>query len=390
MYFLYMDIQGDRSVSMAERKKVSKRIWSHMDYLLIALVCIASLMGIAAIFSATYSMSGTMRYVLVQSAAFVMGIIAMLLISMLDYELLGDASKYIYIGNVLLLIMVLIIGIGTSIGTKGWIDLGIVSFQPAEIVKIGFILTFAKHLEKVKQDINYIPTLLALLAHAGVLIALILLQPDAGTAMVFIFITLSMIFVAGISYKYVAATFAAAVVGLPIAWYFKDRFLSPYQIDRILVFFDPYRDPLHSGYNVIQSEIAVGSGQLFGKGYLQGSQNQFEYLPAKHTDFIFATIGEEWGFVGAVVVVALLIAIICRCIYVGQNARSDYGTFICIGVAAMLAFHTFENIGMCIQLMPVTGIPLPFFSYGGSSLLTNLVAIGFVNSVRIRRKGISF
>lgn len=362
-----------------------------MDYLLLVLVFIASILGIVAIFSASYSMEGSAKIVTVQCAAFVLGFLCLILISLLDYELLGDASKYIYAGNVILLTMVLIVGMGReSTGTKGWIDLGLVSFQPAEIVKIGFILTFAKHLEKVKGDINYIPTLVGLLLHAGVLIALILLQPDAGTAMVFVFITLSMLFMAGISYKYVLTAISAAVVGLPILWYFKDYILSPYQIDRILVFFDPYRDPIRSGYNIIQSQIAVGSGQIYGRGYLQGSQTQFDYLPSKHTDFIFSTICEEWGFVGAVVVVMLLAAIIWRCIHIARNAHSDYGTFICVGVAAMLAFHAFENIGMCIQLMPVTGIPLPFFSYGGSSLVTNLVAIGFVNSIQIRRRGINF
>ncbi len=376
---------------MAERRKVSRRIWSYMDYLLIALVCTAAGLGIVSIFSAAYSIDGFARLMIVQCAAFVLGTSLMLMISFVDYELLGDASKYIYIGNVILLIMVLIVGMGReSTGTKGWIDLGVVSFQPAEIVKIGFIITFAKHLEKVKEDVSYLPTLMLLLLHAGLLIVLILLQPDAGTAMVFIFITLSMLFIAKISYKYIFATAGAAVIGLPVLWYFRERFLSAYQIDRILVFFDPYRDPTRTGYNVIQSQIAVGSGQLYGKGYLQGSQNQFGYLPSKHTDFIFSTIGEEWGFVGAVVVVVLLALIIWRCVYIARHSRSDFGMFICIGVAAMLVFHTFENIGMCIQLMPVTGIPLPFFSYGGSSLVTNLVAVGLVNSVRIRRRGISF
>lgn len=149
-------------------------------------------------------------------------------------------------------------------------------------------------------------------------------------------------------------------------------------------------DPTGSGYNVIQSEISIGSGQFAGKGYLMGSQNQLEYLPAKHTDFIFATIGEEWGFIGTVIVVSLLTLIIIRCIYVALKAGDSYGSYICIGVGAMLAFHMLENIGMCIQLMPVTGIPLPFFSYGGSSLLTNLMAVGFVNSVSSRCRGINF
>lgn len=377
-------------MNIIQHKQFGKKILDSIDLPLVVLVITAALLGIAAIFSATYSM-GAAKYVTVQACALVLGLILMLLISRVDYELWGDVTKIIYIGNVVLLTLVLFIGMGRdSTGTKGWIDLGIVSFQPAEIVKIGFILTFAKHLERVGDDVNYIPTLLMLLLHVAVPIGLIMLQPDAGTAMVFMFIFLSMIFAAGFSYKYLAIGAGVFVVAAPLFWYFKDRFLSPYQINRFLAFFDPYMDPTGSGYNVIQSEISIGSGQFAGKGYLMGSQNQLEYLPAKHTDFIFATIGEEWGFIGTVIVVSLLTLIIIRCIYVALKAGDSYGSYICIGVGAMLAFHMLENIGMCIQLMPVTGIPLPFFSYGGSSLLTNLMAVGFVNSVSSRCRGINF
>ena len=376
---------------MPNSKRVASRIWDFMDYYLISIVCTGAVIGILAIFSATYSMPDGLRLVIVQSAAFMLGIIGMLMISMLDYEILGETTKIIYGGNVALLVLVLIIGMGAkSTGTQGWIDFGIVSFQPAEVVKIGFIITFAKHLERVKEDVNYVPTMLMLILHVGVLVLLIMLQPDAGTAMVFVFIFFSMLFIGGLSYKYIFGTLGVFTVSLPLLWYFKDRILEPYQIRRILMFFDPYLDPLGSGYNVIQSEISVGSGQLFGKGYLQGSQNQLSYLPVKQTDFIFATIAEEWGFVGSMVIVLLLCLIIWRCIQIARNAPTEFGSYICIGVAAMLTFHTFENIGMCLLLMPVTGIPLPFVSYGGSSMLTNMVAIGLVNSVRIRRRGLNY
>ena len=193
-----------------------------------------------------------------------------------------------------------------------------------------------------------------------------------------------MIFAAGLSYKYLIAALMVFAVFVPVFWYFKESFLSAHQINRFLVFFDPYRDPTGAGYNVIQSEISIGSGQFAGKGFLQGSQNQLEYLPAKHTDFIFATIGEEWGFVGAIVVVILLTLIIMRCLAVARRAHNDFGYFICIGIASMFAFHMIENIGMCLQLMPVTGRPLPFFSYGGSSIITLFAAMGIVSGVRKR------
>lgn len=375
---------------MLQHKQFGKKIIDSIDTTLVLLSITAAILGIVAIFSATYSM-GTYRLVIVQSVAFVVGLVAMFVISRVDYELWGEATKLIYIGNVVLLLLVLFIGMGRdTTGTRGWIDLGPVSIQPSEFVKLGFILTFAKHLQRVKDDIDYIPTLLLLAFHMAVFVILILLQPDVGTSLVFVFIFLSMLFAAGFSYKYLAVGVGAFAVAAPIFWYFKDKFLSPYQINRFLAFFDPYRDPTGSGYNVIQSEISIGSGQLAGKGYLQGIQNQLEYLPAKHTDFIFATIGEEWGFIGSVIVVALLAFVIIRCLNIARNAYDDYGYFICVGIASMFAFHMIENIGMCLQLMPVTGIPLPFFSYGGSSLITNFMAIGFVSSVSRRSRGLSF
>mgnify|MGYP004649433559 CR=1 FL=1 len=375
---------------MLQYKQFGKRILGSIDMTLTVLTVTAALLGIIAIFSATYSM-GTYKMVIIQSCAFVLGVVAMLAISRVDYELWSEATKLIFAGNVILLVLVLFIGMGRdTTGTRGWIDLGIISFQPAEIVKLGFILTFAHHLERVKNDVNYIPTLLLLTLHMAVPVGLILLQPDAGTAMVFVFIFLSMLFAAGLSYKYIAAGAGAFVVAAPIFWYFKESFLSQYQINRFLAFFNPYLDPTDSGYNVIQSAISVGSGKFTGKGYLQGSQNQFGYLPAKHTDFIFATIGEEWGFIGALAVVVLLTLIIIRCIYVAMKSEDSYGSLICVGIGSMLAFHVLENIGMCLLLMPVTGIPLPFFSYGGSSLLTNFMAIGFVNSVGSRCRKINF
>ncbi len=362
------------------------KILSAPDKILTLLAVLCSVAGFFAIYSATNSMGPT-RFVIVQVAAFLIGFVLMILISNVDYELFMDTNKYIFWGNVLLLVLVLFVGMGKeSTGTKGWIDLGPVSLQPAEIVKLGFVLTFSNHLLRVKRDINYLPVLFGLALHVGVFILLIMLQPDLGTALVFVFMFLSMLYVAKISYKYILTVSIAVFVLAPLFWIFKDKILSPYQLERILVFFDPERDPTGSGYNVIQSIISIGSGKLFGKGYLNGNLNQLEYLPAKHTDFIFATIGEEWGFVGCIIILLLLSSIVLRCIYIAQTAKNEYGAFICTGIAAMFLFHILENIGMCIQLMPVTGIPLPFISYGGTSMLTSMMAIGFVNSVAANRR----
>ena len=216
-----------------------------------------------------------------------------------------------------------------------------------------------------------------------VFLGLIMLQPDAGSAMVFIFMFICMIFSAKLSYKYIFPVMGAGLLAIPLIYNFV---LDEFQKKRIQVFLNPELDPVGSGYNVLQSKIAVGSGGLFGKGFTKGTQNIMEYLPSKHTDFIFSIIAEEFGFIGAVLTILILFAIILRCFSVAKAADNLFGRFICTGIGAMFLFHTFENIGMCIGLMPVTGIPLPFISYGGTSLVTNMIAIGLVMSVAYHNK----
>ncbi len=372
----------------------NRSIWSKLfvqvDYTALIFALIASVMGVIAVYSATLSM-GTNRMFIVQSGALVLGVIAFFMLSKMDFDILGEAAILIYVICVGLLGVTLVFGTGLEeTGTRGWIDVGFISFQPAEFVKIGFIITFAKHLQRVREDVNYIGTLFMLVLHGGLLIVMVLLQPDFGTALVFVFIFISMLYCAGFSYKYMAVLACVAIAAIACIWIFREQIMAPHQIARIEVFFDPYKDPVGSGYNVIQSETSIGSGKLFGQGYLNGNLNQLEYLPAKHTDFIFATIGEEWGFFGCASVVAILAMIIIKCILVAKRTRNTFGYFVCVGIAAMFCFHTLENIGMCIRLMPVTGIPLPFFSYGGTSLLTNFAAMGIISSVSVRSKSANF
>lgn len=352
-----------------------------LDYFLILVTVICCVFGLVMISSAVKSMDNSQKYIIVQSAAFALGFVAMLVVSAIDYNVYGQFAKHIYIICILLLVATLIFGTGKEeSGAKSWIRFGSIGIQPAEIVKIGFIITFAKHLSMIK-NVNNHRNLFVLILHIVPIAALILLQPDLGTTMVFMCIFAGMIFVAGISYKYIFAALAAIGAAIPIAWNF---LLQPYQKDRIIVFFNPESDPLDKGYHVIQSKIAIGSGQIFGKGLFKGTQTQLGFLPVKHTDFIFAVIGEELGLIGCTIVIALLFTLVVRCIYVSNSSKDKFGRYICVGVAFMFMAHIFENIGMCIGLMPVTGIPLPFFSYAGSSLVTNLVAIGLVLSVQKR------
>ncbi len=357
-------------------------VTKEFDWLTFALTLCLAIIGIVIIYSATRT-TGSNSNVIVQSGSFCLGLAVMLFLCFFDYEQFGNAVKYIYIFAVAILIIVLIFGTSGDWGAKSWIRFGAIGIQPAELAKICFILTFSYHLSKVDGKINDIKVLAGLVLHLGVLLILILLEPDLGSSLVFMFMFACMIFVARISYKYVIAVLGLGAVSLPLIYRF---ILSDYQRQRINVFFDPAIDPLGDGYNVIQSKIAVGSGELWGKGYLQGTQNQMGYLPTKSTDFIFSVFSEEFGFVGAIIIVYLLFWLILRCFRAAQSADNSYGRYICTGVGAMLLFHVFENVGMCIGLMPVTGIPLPFISYGGTSLLTNMAAIGLVLSVTYHNK----
>ena len=373
-----------------KNKKKQKAIGIHkssimakeFDYVLFIITTALAIFGVVVIFSATRT-NETNTNVIVQSSALLIGVALELFVCFFDYEQFKNLIKPIYVFSVAILIFVLIFGVTGDWGARSWIRFGSIGLQPAEIAKLCFIITFSYHLEKVKDKINKIPVILGLLLHIGVPVSLILLQPDMGSTMVFVFMFLCMIFVAKLSYKYIIPVGAAGICSLPFVYKYV---LSPYQQNRIQVFLNPEMDPLNKGYNVIQSKIAVGSGQFLGKGYLEGTQNQMGYLPTKSTDFIFSVISEEFGFVGAMIVVIVLFALIIRCFKAARKADNVFGRYICTGVGAMFMFHVFENIGMCIGLTPVTGIPLPFLSYGGTSLITNMAAIGLVLSVEYHNK----
>ncbi|MBE7036270.1 MAG: rod shape-determining protein RodA [Ruminococcaceae bacterium] len=364
-----------------------KNFFKQLDYVLIAVVLLLAGIGILMIASATKSEPGN-RQLLVQSIAVGLGIVLMLVVSMIDYESYTGFSKLLYIGSICVLVFVLIFGQGKAeTGANSWIRVGGIGIQPSELVKIAFCITFSIQLSKNHESINAPKTLCKLLLFFSVLAGLVVLQNDTGTALVFLFMCLCMLFAAGLSYKYIIAAIISVAAFMPFAFFV---LMKPYQRERILVFFNPERDATGSGYQVLQSKIAIGSGEFLGRGYMQGPQNQLGMLPEKETDFIFGVIGEEFGFIGCVIIMILLLILIIRCIHNGLQAKDSLGSFMCIGIAAMYIFHTFENIMMCIGLMPVTGIPLPFLSYGGSSVLTNFIAVGLVLSVRARRRSLRF
>lgn len=366
-------------------KRVAKHsvILMEFDWVLFVLPILLSVFGIVCIYSATRTLN-TNTNVIVQSGAFVIGTALMLLTCFFDYEQFKNLVKPIFIFCIGILILVLVVGTGSAeVGAKSWIRFGPIGIQPSEIAKICFIITFSYHLSMVEEKINKPLTIFGLLLHLGVIVGLIMLQPDMGSVMVFMFMFICLMFVAKLSYKYILPIGAVGIASLPLIYKYV---LNEIQQKRIQVFFNPELEPTKGGYHVIQSKIAVGSGQFWGKGYLQGTENQLGHLPEKHTDFIFSIISEEFGFIGAIILVMALFFLIYRCFKMAQKADNTFGRYICVGVGAMLMFHTFENAGMCIGLMPVTGIPLPFISYGGTSMLTNLIAIGLVMSVAYHNK----
>lgn len=366
-------------------RQISKQsvISRHFDWFLLILTLLLSTFGIIAIYSATRALDTNVNAI-VQTVSLIIGAAFAVILCFFDYEQFKNLIKPIYIFCVVILILVLIIGTGEGEwGARSWIRIGPVGIQPSEFAKICFIITFSYHLQTVENKINKPLVILGLILHLAVIVGLIMLQPDLGSVLVFLFMFIVMMFAAKISYKYIIPVLAAGIVSVPVAYTY---LLSDYQRQRIDVFLNPESDPTGGGWHVIQSKLAVGAGRMWGSGYLKGIQTQMGWLPTPYTDFIFSTISEEWGFIGAAILVIALFVLIYKCFKTAQRADNTFGRYICTGVGAMFLFHVFENVGMCIGLMPVTGIPLPFITYGGSSILTNLLAIGLVMSVDYHNK----
>jgi rod shape determining protein RodA len=321
---------------------------------------------------------------------FGLGLIAMLVVISIDYHLFAEMSPYIYWTVVAMLLYVSFRG-HIAGNARSWISFGSFYVQPSEFAKISMIISLAKVMAKKKDEgesLNRLRDLVPLLARLVIPLALIIDQPDFGTAMVFIAILFGMVFVAGINYKLLLGIIGAGIAAVPVMWY---GLLSDVQKNRILVFLNPGMDPLGAGYHVIQSIIAIGSGRIYGKGILtDNTLSQLNFVPAKNTDFIFSVTVEALGFIGGAIIICLYLCLVLRTIYLATKAKDSFGSFLVIGVVSMMIFHIFENIGMTMGLMPVTGIPLPFMSYGGSSMITNMIAYGLVLNVGMRRQKINF
>lgn len=365
---------------------LKKKSLKKFDFVLFATVILLCIFGLIMIRSATLSYD-TFKHVKSQSIATGIGIVAILILVLLDYHFLGKLYIPIYVISNLLLIAVLIWGFGAEQwGADSWLKIGPVIFQPAEFVKVGLVISLAKYIDNNKENINEPFTLLKILAFAFFPVILILLQPDAGTAMVFVFFIAIMLFIAEIKWKYIGYAFLAGLLSLPVLWFKLDE----YQKNRFFNFLDPERDTSNTGYQAMQGKIAIGAGKVYGRGLFQGVYTQYNYIPEKQTDFIFAVIGEELGFVGGVTLIFFYFIMLTRLIKIARNSNDLFGSLMVVGFTSILIFHIWENIGMTIGLMPITGIPLPFISHGGTFQLINLVCIGIALSVGIHRDGLNF
>lgn len=352
--------------------------WAASDKLLFGSVLLLLGWGIACIFSAASGFAGHgMEFALRQIGWGVVACVACVVVFVVGYPKFMDMAYPIY-GLTLLLLAFTYLTAPAVKGSQRWISLGVVRIQPSEFAKISLILLLSKFLSR------YPPlNLKTFLAGWGIGLPVILLllgQPDLGSALVYLFIMLCVIFVAGAPLKYLFSLAGLGLGLLPIAWFF---LLRDYQKMRLLVFLDPTRDPLGAGYNALQSRIAVGSGSFGGKGFLQGLQSKLRFLPEPHTDFIFSVYAEEFGFWGTTLLLAIFGVIFTRIVMAGTKSRDVRGKLLVSGVAAWIWFQMFENIGMSMGLMPITGITLPFLSYGGSSLVAVSIALGLVGSVYV-------
>lgn len=365
-----------------------RRYIRNLDWILILTVFLLTGVGLVLIASATHTealRTGVNYFVQRQGLFLAVDVLLVILLLRLDYHVLKQVALPLYVITLILLLGVMFFGHSTM-GAQRWIRLGPVIFQPSEFSKVFIIVCLAAFLDKQAGSLEhwkeYLPAGLFLLAP----FVLVLRQPDLGTALVFGAIGFSMFWVCGFKTRWIAWMTGVLICLSPLIWHF----LHEYQRNRIRVFLNPELDPFGAGYHVIQSKIAIGSGLLLGKGWMQGTQSQLNFLPENHTDFIFAVAGEEFGFIGVVVILLLYLILIWRGLTIALNAEDRFGMLLATGITGMYLFHVLVNIGMTAGIMPVTGVPLPFLSYGVSSLTTNMLLAGLLLNINLRKTRLQF
>jgi rod shape determining protein RodA len=366
--------------------RLDKNRLGSLDWKVLVAIGLIVAAGVATIYSATTHQSGQPSALYLKQLAWLaIGMVVFVAAALVDYHTL---TRYAYVGYaavIVLLVGVLLVG-RVGMGARRWISLGVFDVQPSELAKLVLILVLARYCSEKHIRGGLGPAqLLAPLAVALLPIGLILKQPDLGTGLTLLAIALSMILLVGIRYQSIVFLGLSVLMLFPFFWHLFWNSLRGYQRNRLLTFVNPSSDPLGTGYHVIQSKIAIGSGGFWGKGFLGSTQTQLKFLPEGHTDFIFAVFAEEWGFVGVLGLLALYGFLLFWIMETAYKAKDRLGAFLAIGVAGMVVFSLVVNIGMTLGMMPVVGVPLLLMSYGGSSMLTVCAALGLVMNVRLRR-----
>lgn len=366
------------------------RYWRRIDSTLLMAVLGLAIICLLTIASATHAniegKPGQYDFVVKQGIFLALGLAVAIGSMYFDYRKLYRMVPFLYGINAILLLVVKFAGT-SALGAQRWIQIGPFTLQPSEFAKLIMIICLARLLSNNKNGFQTWKSLLPVAGLMALPTLLIFIQPDLGTSLVFAAITFGMLYICGLKMQLVKRAFLAFVMIFPLIWFFV---LHTYQKTRILVLFNPNIDPYGSGYHVIQSKISIGSGGFIGQGLFEGTQSQLNFLPENHTDFIFSVIGEELGFVGAAFVLFLYFILLYRTIMISRASGDAFGSLLACGIFSMWLFQVFINVGMTLGIMPVTGIPLPFMSYGGSALLMNLMCVGILMNVYLRRKKLMF
>jgi rod shape determining protein RodA len=359
-----------------------RRLVTHFDWRFAATILGMALLGVLTIYSANALVTSAFRKSLyLRQLTWVgVGTIAMGLACMVNYRMLGRLAYVIFGVSLGLLVLVLVLG-KTGLGAQRWIRLGGIAFQPSEFAKLGLVLFLARYFDDHRETIREARVMILPAALTALSMLLVLKQPDLGTSLLLGFIALAVMLMLGLKWRHLLPFAAAGALLAPILW----TVLKDYQRRRILVFLNPELDPLGASYHIAQSKIAVGSGGALGKGWLAASQSQLSFLPLNHTDFIFAVLAEQWGFLGSLLVLLVFFYIITKGFQIAQDCTDLYAAVLAAGISAMLALQVLVNIAMVLGMVPVVGVPLPLLSYGGSSLLVTMLGMGLLLNIHMRR-----
>jgi len=349
-----------------------------INYPLLGLIITLFFVGLAALYS--ISNGDFNSWPLKHSQRFILGLIIFFLVIFFDLRLIFGYAYVIFFLSIISLAIIPFFGIESN-GATRWINIAGISLQPSEFVKYTLILALAKYFHSINNDSSFIKTLIIPLIITIVPVLLVITQPDLGTALIILLGGISLFWISGLNYKYFIVGVFSILCSLPVLW----QYLKDYQKDRVLTFFNPERDPLGNGYHIMQSKIALGSGGIFGKGYMEGTQSHLNFLPEMQTDFIFTMLGEEFGFTGTLLLLLIYAALIMISIRLALKSRSLFSKYLSLGVCNVFFIYVFVNIGMVTGLLPVVGVPLPFISYGGSSMLAVMFGFGLLMNCYINR-----